>query len=171
MTLLSIYPNVEAWPLVSLDGKLHRLGVPPAAIERPRPLRIARGSRAYDGRFDTDEKGEEWIVIPEQSDVVFWQPRSGELATWNGRQFALGEFAITFPMTYAMGHSLNIYADPLDWLRACRDGIVVLNWSFAFDYLRDAPRIAVDRVLLSKFKSSMKPRRMPAVSILQGPSN
>ncbi|KNY13122.1 hypothetical protein AKG11_30965 [Shinella sp. SUS2] len=147
------------------------MGVPPAAIERPRPLRVVRGNRAFDGKFDLSNEGEEWIAIPEQADVVFWQPRTDDLATWNGRQFALGEFAIDFPVTYAMGYSLNIYANPLDWLRAGRDGIVVINWAFAFDYLRDAPRIAVDKTLLNKFKSSMKPRRMPVVSVLQGRDN
>lgn len=77
-------------------------GVPMTAIIQPDPVRIAHGQKAADGRFDPDPGGPDWFVFAERDDVVFWRPRTGELATWDGRAFALGERAIDQASTYSL---------------------------------------------------------------------
>jgi hypothetical protein len=69
--------------------------------------------------------------------------------------------------TYAFDCALNIFSSPLDWLRAERDGIVVIDWSRAFDRLRDAPRITIAEELLPLYRRQMKPRSMPELFVIQ----
>ena len=136
-------------------------GVPMTAIIQPDPIRIAHGHKAADGRCDPDPGGPDWFVFAERADVVFWRPGTGELATWDGRAFALGEHVIDAASTYALGYPLNVFASPIHWLRRKRDGIVVLDWSSAFDRLRHAPRVAVPENLLSLYQRHMRPARLP----------
>ena len=58
------------------------------------------------------------------------------------RRSPLARNASTIPSTFAFDCGLNIFASPIDWLRARRDGICVIDWTRAFERLRDAPRIA-----------------------------
>lgn len=137
------------------------------AVEAIADLRFAIGIKAADGRFDNDPAGEGWIVFPERDDVVFWSPATGQFATWYGRAFAIGEVSIDNPATYAFDCNLNIYKSPIDWLYADRDGIVVIDWARAFDWLRDAPRIAVAEALWPTYRKQMRPARLPEVFVLQ----
>ncbi|MBB2685860.1 UNVERIFIED_ORG: hypothetical protein GGD47_003463 [Rhizobium etli] len=140
-------------------------GVQMTAIVRPEPIRLAHGFRAADGRFDPDPSGPDWFTFSEAEDRVFWRPKSGELATWAGRSFALGESAIGNAATFSFGHALHVYASPLDWLRAGREGCVIVTWRHAFDHLRDCPRIAVDERLLPIYQRHMHPSRLPKVFV------
>ena len=120
------------------------------------PLKVARGYCADDGWFDTDPSGDLHIaILIEDSagsiDVAFWHVRSGRIATLLHYGFAFGEEQIDNPGLYSFDCCLNIYANPLDWLRASRDGIFVLDWSRAFDRLRDCPRITVPPCLLDVY--------------------
>ncbi|WFU89528.1 hypothetical protein QA644_06665 [Rhizobium sp. CC1099] len=146
---------------------LRACGVPMTAIVQPDPLRLARGHKAADERFEPDPAGPDWFVFAERDDLIFWRPRTGELATWAGRAFALGESAISNASTYSFNFALNIFASPLDWLRAARDGVVVLDWRHAFDHLRECPRVAVDEALLPIYRRHMRPARMPDVFLLE----
>ena len=128
----------------------------------------AQGERGSDGRFDPDPEGKNWFVFEEENDKVFWHPKSGEIATLEGRSFALGEEMIDNPATTAFDQYLNIWADPLEWLQHERDGIVVINWSFAFDRLRDVTRIAVTQSMLTTYQRNMKPPHMPKLAVLPG---
>jgi hypothetical protein len=85
-----------------------------------------------------------------------------------GRAFALGQAVIDDPSTYSFDCNLNIFADPLEWLRAKRDGIVVLpnKWLLTFDRLRDVPRVAIVEQLLPLYRRHMKPSRLPELMIL-----
>lgn len=146
---------------------LRACGVPMRAIIRPQPIRRSHGFRAADGRFEIDANGPVWFTFIESEDVIFWRPKSGELSTWAGRSFALGEAAIGNAATYSFGSALHIYADPLSWLIHDRNGTVVLDWRHAFDQLRECPRIAVDDRLLSIYRRYMRPARMPDVFLLK----
>jgi len=141
-------------------------GVSPRAIIKPTPIWAATGTRAEDGRFDEDPEGKQFLAFEEDHDLVFWQPRTDELATAEGRAFALGEKAIDNPGTTAFDRWLNIHANPLDWLRHGRDGVVVLRWEFAFDRLRYVDRIAVAEPLLTTYRRNMKPTNMPKLAVL-----
>lgn len=146
---------------------LLRCGVTVAAMVRPTAILAATGGIGPDGIFESSCDGSRWLAFEQEDDIVFWQPRSSTFATDSGRSFALGEELINNPGTYAFDCSLNIFADPLDWLRAGRDGIVILDWSRAFERLRDAQRVAVVEELFARYTRSMKPGRLPEVSVLR----
>ena len=135
-------------------------GIATFAMIWPVPILSTRGFRASDGRFDPGQAGEEWLAIEEVEDWIFWNPETGELALDTGRAFALGEAAIGNPGTFAFDGWLNVYADPLDWLAANRDGIVPIpgQWHLAFERLRDCPRVAIVPELLETYEAAMSPR-------------
>jgi len=145
---------------------LLRSGVTIDALIQPSIMQTALGARAHDGRFECLASGPTWMAFEEAEDWVLWQPRTGEIATYEGRAFALGEDNISNPGTFMFDCCLNIFADPFDWLRAKRDGIVVLDWCRAFDRLRDCPRVSVAEELLPEYLRHMKPSRMPEVFVM-----
>lgn len=132
----------------------------------PSSVMASQGKCAKDGRFDPDPDGKICFVFEEPDDKVFWHPKSGALATYEGRPFALGEHLIDNPATTAFDHWLCIYTDLLEWLQCERDGIVVIKWDFAFDRLRDVTRIAVSEPMLATYKRHMRPRRIPLLAVL-----
>ncbi|MGO8218879.1 hypothetical protein ACC746_31310 [Rhizobium ruizarguesonis] len=160
------YPYI-GWLLPRHLTWLRAHGVPMAAIVQPEPVRLARGYRAADGRFDPDPSGPDWFAFAERDDLIFWRPKTGELATWNGRSFALGEAVIDDASTYLLDGHLHLFQHPLAWLRRNRDGIVITNWSLAFDRLRDCPRIEIAESLLPTYRKHMQPARMPQLCVLR----
>ena len=155
------------WPKKVELAWLIREGVPGLALARPTPIMVATGSKTHDGIFEHAEHGERWIAFEQEDDFVFWHARRNAFATYSNRAFALGEEAIDNPGTYAFEGALNIFASPLDWLRAGRDGIVVVDWSRAFERLRDAPRITIVEGLLPLYKRHMRPPRMPEIFVMR----
>lgn len=145
---------------------LTRQGVPAATVARLMPIMMARGIINRSGYFDPDTNGDHFLVFAEPEDTIFWRPTAGQVATLLGRAFALNEEWIDNAAVCSFDANLNIYATVMDWLRAGCDGIVVLDWSRAFDRLRDTPRIAIDERLLPNYRKWMQPRRMPALSVI-----
>ncbi|WP_327205883.1 hypothetical protein [Rhizobium beringeri] len=160
------YPHI-GWLLPRHLTWLRAHGVPMAAIVQPEPVRLARGYRAADGRFEHFPSGPAWLVFLEPEDLIFWRPGTVEMATWNGRSFALGESVIDNAATFALGYPLNVFANPVDWLRAGRDGVVIIAWDRTFDRLRDCPHIAVVNALHAKLEHHLQPPRMPKISVLR----
>jgi hypothetical protein len=99
-------------------------GVPAMALIRPSLIQIAVGHKAPDGRFEPDASGSRWYAldVADSDDIMFRQRDTGEIATSDGRAFALGQERINEAATYSFDCALNIFADPLDWLRAKCDG-------------------------------------------------
>lgn len=159
---------IDTYPIISFDRFrwLHRSGVPIRVLVDIAPWRYATGRRAPDGIFEPGDDGTDFIVLAEAADLVFWSPRTGEIATAANRAFALGEDAIDAAATYALGESLNIFADPLDWLRAGCSGCVVIDWRQAFDRLRHCPKVAVAEPVLPLYTKYMRPPHSPAVSVI-----
>lgn len=145
-------------------------GVEIKVLASPEPMRLTQGRLAHDGVFEPDAYGDRWFAfeVPTSNDIVFWNWSSGRLCTWSGRAFALGQDVIDEAAIYGFDGNLNIYADPLHWLQAKRDGIVVLpdKWPLAFDHLREVPRIAIAEELLPHYRRHMKPARMPELMII-----
>lgn len=139
--------------------------------KRAEPLScgVATGFRAADGRFDEDTDGHRWLVFQQPHDRVYWNPSDNQIATHEGRAFALGEEAIENAATYALDGALIVYETVAQWVLAGGDGIFVLDWSRAFDRLRDAPRIAVDAAILPLYRRHMRPVRMPQLFVKSGP--
>lgn len=127
----------------------------------------ATGFRAADGRFDEDAGGHRWIMFEEDDDMVLWCPFNQQIATWEGRAFALGEEAIDNASTYALDGELIIHQSVGRWILAGGRGIFVLDWSRAFDKLRFCERVRLDTDIRSIYHRSMHPRRMPRVSVLR----
>ncbi len=150
-----LYPRLEDYAPLSqkwLDW-LAKCGVSVKAIRHPEPLRLARGNSVA-GRFIYIPDGSLWVVYAEAEDVIFWRPKTGELATYSGRAFALGEEAIE--MANSMG-ALRIFSDPLRWLQAERAGICIVAWQHAFDRLRHVPYIEIDASLEQRYLAAMRP--------------
>jgi len=146
-------------------------GVTTTALTCPEPVRIAHGYRDDIGTFEQDPTGEKWLAFPEEQDTIFWQPKSGELATWLGRNFALGEDLVDDAGYFSLGFPLFVFADPLQWLQHGRHGIVVIQWTGIFDRLRDHNRIEVDPRIREMFDRHFKPRRLPRISALRSNGN
>jgi hypothetical protein len=148
-----------------------RQGVPRRTLIRMIGLHAVRGKRGADGWLDPDPNGREFLAFREEvaDDVVFWCPRTNEFSSLCGRAFALGEDNIADPTTYQFDAHLHVHADALSWLRDEGRGIVVIDWSRAFDRLRDVPRIAVAERLLPQYREAMKPQRLPELSVIASP--
>ena len=74
-------------------------------------------------------------------DLAAWRPREGWLATWRGIGWALG--ADQFPHPLDALHDdgvVRVFRSPMDWLRADRRGLVIL------DYVTARWRLARDGV-------------------------
>jgi len=136
------------------------------ALVRPLAMKVATGDLRRDGYFEADDNGLRWLAFEQDRDLVLWQPRRRLLVSEDRRSFALGEDIIDNPGTYAFDCNLNIFAEPLEWLRADRDGIVIIDWSKAFDRLRDVPRVAIAEALLPTYRRNMKPGRMPELLVI-----
>lgn len=132
----------------------------------PTAVMIAHGVKAADGRFDDDPSGPAWFVFEEREDVVFWNPIDGELATHSARAFALNEESVSNPGTYSFDNRLDLYPDPLSWLRAKRDGCVILDWSRAWSRLQDVPRVGVSETLFPTYSRNMRAPKGPETFIL-----
>lgn len=137
-----------------------------SAMVRPIAMMVAVGDLGEAGHFEAADGGSRWLAFEQERDLVLWQPRRKLLVSEYRRAFALGEDIVDNPGTYAFDCNLNIFADPLDWLRANRDGIVVIDWTRAFDRLRDVPRIAIAEALLPTYRRHMKPGRMPELLVI-----
>ena len=127
-----------------------RQGVHESALVRPWPIGGANIRLLDGGTFDHDVTGARALTLRAEDrgeviDLVAWEPSTGKLASWHGNTFCLGDFdQIYNPATYFMGGALRVHADPLDWLRANREGIVILRRDFAYAHLRFCPRILCD---------------------------
>ena len=100
--------------------------------------------------FDFKRGGKPAIIIKaedrgDEVDLIAWQQSTGKFASWHGNTFCLGDLdQINNTATYFMEGALRIHADPLDWLRANREGIVILRRDLAHAHLRFCPRIVCD---------------------------
>ena len=112
-------------------------GVSDTAILEPDPIR-AGTVRFWQHAFELDPEGDRALLFKHERDWIAWQPRSGKLASWRGVAFALNEEAIWNPASYFGGLALRIHRTPLEWLKADRDGIVIVQPRLAHAMLRSA---------------------------------
>lgn len=155
-----------------LTAAMDRLKLLPGGRSNPLSRRIdalsagtERGFRASDGRFDQDKFGPLWVVFAERQDNVYWRPQTGEVATLYGRAFALGESLIEDAATYSLDGVLHINSTIEGWLLDKYRSIYVIDWSQAFDKLRNAPRVGLDNDFQEIYHQHMRPARMPKVYV------
>jgi len=159
--------DIQFKPIPEADLlSLIRQRIPAAHVANLIHEKTCEGIINGSGFFDPDPRGDRFICFPERYDTVFWHPTTGRTSTLMGRVFALNEDHVDNPATFSFDANLNIYGRVIDWLAAGRDGIVVLDWSKAFDRLRAVPRIAIDERLLPTYRKSMQPPRLPRVFVI-----
>jgi hypothetical protein len=141
-------------------------GVSEAAMLEPTPLRAANVVFLGGNTFDFDSDGTRAFIFKEPNDLVAWNPKRDALAAWGCSAFALGEDAIWNPASYFMGDALRVHRTPLDWLKADRDGIVIVKPELTYGYLRNVRRLSfADPVYAQQVKQWLQPPK-PAVEIL-----
>ena len=165
-----------AWGLPSEDllRWLLEQGVPDSALW---PIGGARVR--FDGRaFDLEHGGEQAITFRaldrgEVIDLVAWSPDTGALASWLGVAFCLGDLDdITNPATYFDRGALHVHADPLQWLKADREGIVIVRPEMAHVHLAHCTRIvASDLEHALRLESWLAPRRATATILTPDPDH
>jgi hypothetical protein len=159
---MTLYPFID-WQRFSW---LSRSGVPTETMVSVVARTMLAKGRIRHGEFEDDDTGETFLVFEQEGGLIYWQPRTGQIAAGSGRAFALGEDIIDAAETYSFDCHLNIFVDPLEWLRNRCDGIVVVDWACAFDRLRHVPRLAVAEDLLPTYRANMRPAGLPDVAVI-----
>jgi hypothetical protein len=110
---------------------------------------ISGATVRFDGStFDLDPNGVRALTFRCQDcgeviDIAAWQPQTGELGSWRGVAFCLGDLDDIFnPATYFADSALPVHETPLQWLLAEREGIVILRPDLAPVYLANCQRLA-----------------------------
>ena len=105
-----------------------------------------------------------WDALGEAHDICAWQPATGKIATWVDRAALLGEDNLNAPQ---LDGGLQVHSDALDWFRAKRYGVVIIDRQRAAPILRefgtliasspehgrklqDLLRVALPRILVPK---------------------
>ena len=100
----------------------------------------------FEHHTDTDD-GRDAFILPVEggtgiNDLVAFDPEIGLLATWLGRAFAINEASIWEPNSD--GDPLPVWRDPIGWLKAKREGIVLLKPELAYRHLDHLPGVIAE---------------------------
>ncbi len=135
--------------------RLDRMGVPMSVLIGPPPLKagyvvFGRNGFEFEQHCPLSVEGMRaliFLILNHQGkacDMVAWCSRTGQLASWLGRTWAIGEDTIYGPRLSDHG-ALPIWRDPLRLLQANGEGIVLVRPRAAVHYLADAePLLAED---------------------------
>jgi hypothetical protein len=98
--------------------------------------------------FQEDPTGHPVFTFPihehgEVIDFAAWHPESGRLAVFYGVGFAINQEAIFNPASHFCGQPLRIHRTPLEYLKADRHGIVIINSSLTYVSLRGSGPLSV----------------------------
>ena len=169
-----------------IRAALMEAGVPLSALQQDPPLGycavvVAGGVFVFAadvGNGASDEAVQHALILPVEGSYsqapLDYVAHSKEIGTalWRGMGFALGQDQIDNPATYWAEGALRIHRTPLDWLRANRKGICVVNPSRAYEKLRSVPRIEVeDKEMAATVRRWLEPPKPRAKVIVKGQSN
>jgi hypothetical protein len=136
------------------------------------PIGAADVSFDGHGHFAIDAQGERVLTFVafnagDPIDIIAWQPRTGQLATYAGRASFLGdEDDVINPATWLDGADLLIHASPLEWLQHEREGLVIVNYKLAGAYLRNAKSVFCEDIdLAKKLRKAVRAASKPRVRI------
>jgi hypothetical protein len=134
---------------------LMRQGVSDLAIHTSEPVRAARVVWTDPDRFEFEQhlpdgaqasRGLLFLVTDagKAVDLIAWQPRTGQIGSWRGYAWGLGQEE-TFCPRITDHDGLHVWRTPLQWLQAGRGGVVIFRPRLAAELLADAgPLIAMD---------------------------
>jgi hypothetical protein len=131
------------------------------------PCSIAATTVRFDGRFFIpDPDGEKALIFratdrDEVIDLIAWSPRSDEIGSFLGVAFCLGDQDQLYnPATWFAGGGLCIHKSLLEWLRASRRGIVIIDPKQTYAMLRQVPRLVfTDAALARQVREWLQPPR------------
>jgi hypothetical protein len=155
-----------------LIGWLLDQGVSEQSMLSPWPIGGARVRFFDTGTFDAAADGIPAVTFraghlgAEPDDLIAWSPRSGKIGSWRGTAAFLGDpEQIDNPATYFAGGKLTIHTSPLQWLKANREGLVIVRPELAYVYLRNVPSVFIEDISLARnFKTWVQPPK-PTVRI------
>ncbi len=98
-------------------------------------------------------------------DVIAWQALSGKVAAWLGHACMLGEDTLVGPR---LGDGLTVHASPLDWFKANRYGVVVLDPVRSGPKLRDAGTLIAGSIEAARKLKKMMAAELPNILVPQG---
>jgi hypothetical protein len=101
-------------------------------------------------------------------DIAAWQPARKWLGLWLGSGWALGQGGIDDPRLGAEG-ALPVWRSPLNWLRAGRDGIVIIRPEAAASLLDGAGPLLAEDVAHARALRELLTRTGPRI-LLRAPS-
>jgi hypothetical protein len=166
--VFSSLPQLTRYEVEGLD----RMGVPMSALMGPPPLKagyVVFGQHGFEFEQHCPPGVEGMLALiflilnrqGEAWDMVAWCSRTGQLASWLGRAWAIGEETIYRPRLSDHG-ALPVWRDPLRLLQANHEGIVIVRPRAAALYLEDAgPLLAEDALHgleLEKLLTRPRPR-------------
>jgi hypothetical protein len=131
------------------------------------PCSIAATKVRFDGRFFIpDPDGENALIFratdrEEVIDLIAWSPLSDEIGSFLGVAFCLDDQDQLYnSATWFAGGGLCIYKSALEWLRANRGGIVIVDPNRSYAMLRHVPRLVfTDATLGRQVKEWLQPPR------------
>jgi hypothetical protein len=128
---------------------LHKSGVSIYTMTHPWILGAERVRFLDGGTFDFDQTGERALIFraEEQSlttDIIAWSARNEQLASWRGTAFCLGD------LYQIWGSPVRIHRTPLQWLQHGREGVVIVDWTMAAAYLRNAESLLFEDAGLAR---------------------
>lgn len=135
--------------------------------EAVRFLRGRRFVRAVDCQGEHDDLVAAYLIPAIEGgrvvDWIAWHPRSGRLATLDGRAGLLGADALG---RASRDEPLVVEADPRAWLAGWRRGVCVVDEAIARPQLLEAPAIqAADIEHGKKLKAMLKEVKLPRIVV------
>lgn len=134
------------------------------------PVRFLRGRRfvrAADCRGEPDDLVAAYLIPAIEDrwlvDWIAWHPRSGRLATLEGRVGLLGADAL---QRASRDEPLVVEPDPRAWLAGWRTGVCIVDDAIARPQLLEAPAIqAADVEHGKKLKAMLEEVRLPRIVV------
>jgi len=165
-------PSLPEW------RELRAAGVPLDALCRPQMVLagdiVVDGPRSFGfvARADVGSERAILIAVTEEGDrfidIAAWQPARNWLGLWLGSGWALGQGGIYDPRLGNEG-ALPVWRSALNWLRAGRDGIVLIRPEAAASLLDGAGPLLAEDVAHARTLRELLTRTGPRI-LLRAPS-
>jgi hypothetical protein len=121
---------------------------------------------ADEAYFWPDIEGREAFILPVQEkgatvDLIAWSPKRPTDWRWRLGSATILNLDAVMVTSWDMP-PVKVHATPLDWLRAGRDGCVILDWSSPdIGWLTSLPAIEAEPMINAKIKRAILAMRLP----------